>query len=99
MNPMNLKKIDLMHRIFGSDDAKKCGDCNHFVQGMYHDRILRKCECYGLTHSEASDWAKKWTACGLFGKEYSGNPIIRMNEKIYSRVEIDGQIRIGESNE
>lgn len=27
--------------------------------------ILRKCEAYGMTHSEASDWKKSNEPCGL----------------------------------
>ena len=72
---MAIRKIDLMHRLFGIADGK-CGNCCHFVQGRYHDRILRKCEVYGLTHSEASDWAKRWQACGLFNKETTATNII-----------------------
>lgn len=91
---MALRKLDLMHKTFGRDDVHKCGDCNHFVQGKYHDKTLRKCECYGLTHSEASDWAKSWTACGLFGKEYGRAPMIRFvaKRKDDAPAAISGQI-------
>lgn len=33
---------------------------------------LRKCTVYGATHSEASDWRKKYEACGLYNKPWSG---------------------------
>lgn len=91
---MALRKINLMHKYYGREDAYKCGDCNHFVQGKYHDKTLRKCECYGMTHSAASDWAKSWTACGLFGKEYSGAPMIRIvtRGKCDKQAELPGQI-------
>lgn len=46
-------------------------------KGRYHDMILRKCTVYGATHIEASDWRKKYVACGLFCKEWSGTEIIR----------------------
>ena len=39
--------------------------------------ILRKCTVYGATHSEASDWRKKYVACGMYCKEWSGTEIIR----------------------
>lgn len=91
---MALRKIELMHQYYGRDDTHKCGDCNHFTQGKYHDITLRKCRCYGVTHSAASDWAKSWTACGLFGKEYNGAPMIRMvcKGKYDAPGEIAGQI-------
>ena len=73
---MAVRKVELMHRMFGKNEAHTCGECNNLVEGRYHTRILRKCRIYGLTHSEASDWAKRWTACGKFNCEYSGRPII-----------------------
>jgi hypothetical protein len=72
----NPRKIELMHRCFGSVYGHTCGECSHLCEGRYHDRILRKCEIYGLTHSEASDWAKGWCACGLLNQPYSGRPIM-----------------------
>jgi len=59
------KQLERMHRLFGRDHAQKCGTCCNLVSGRYHDRILQKCERYGLSHSEASDWAKSWVACGM----------------------------------
>lgn len=61
---MTEKKIRAMHARFGRSDGI-CGDCPHFVRYRYHDRILLKCEAYGLTHSEATDWRVKWSACGM----------------------------------
>lgn len=66
---MALRKIELMHHLYGQIEDKKCSECCHLQSGRYHDTILHKCELYGLTHSEASDWRLKYTACGLFNKE------------------------------
>ena len=60
------RKIELMHELYGMSPMHRCGDCGNYSSGKYHDRILRKCARYGLTHSEASDWAKSWMACGMF---------------------------------
>lgn len=76
--PKTIRKIELMYRVFGKCEGHTCGECNNFCSGRYHDKIVRKCEVYGLTHSEASDWAKRWTACGKFNQEYTGRPIIEM---------------------
>jgi len=75
---MALRKLELMHRMFGKDEAHTCGECKNMVEGRYRSRTLRKCRVYGLTHSEASDWAKRWTACGKFNSEYAGMPIIEL---------------------
>ena len=75
---MAVRKIDLMHQQFGRCEAHICGQCDNLISERYHDRTYRKCKVYGLTNSEASDWVKKWTACGMFNKEYTGSPIIRL---------------------
>ena len=74
---MELRKIEAMHHLYGKVDSVnpqtgkplRCGDCPHYVSDRYHDKILRKCEAYGMTHSEASDWAKSKPACGLIAME------------------------------
>lgn len=68
---MALCKIDLMHQQFGVCDGHACRECRNFVPGDYHGKTLRKCTVYGLTHSEATDWAGRWLACGMFGREYT----------------------------
>lgn len=64
---MMLRKIEAMHYRYGQVN-EHCRDCSHFIKGRYHDSILRKCKAYGMTHSEASDWAGKYLACGLFNQ-------------------------------
>lgn len=72
----NPRKIELMHRIFGCCEGHVCGECNNLVRVRANDTPLRKCSVYGLTHSEASDWVLRYTACGMFNKHYDGAPII-----------------------
>lgn len=97
---MAARKVDLMHELFGRSEGHRCGDCPNFVCGRYRSRMLRKCKAYGLTHSEASDWAKSWEACGLFGKAYSGGPVIEVaKRRAYHKSdteEIEGQVSIAE---
>ena len=75
---MALRKQQLMYKQFGMCDGHVCGECSNLVEGRYHDKALRKCKVYGMTHSEASDWAKRWLACGMFNKTYTGGPIIEL---------------------
>lgn len=79
------RKIDLMHRCFGKTDGHTCGECSNLVEGRYHDKILRKCKVYGMTHSEATDWAKRWLACGMFNKPYTGGPIMQLVKRSSNR--------------
>lgn len=76
--PMATRKIDLMHQLFGKTE-QLCKDCDHFLRERYRDKAYRKCEVYGVTSSEASDWNASYQACGLFNRPYpyEGNPIIR----------------------
>lgn len=78
---MAIRKIDLMHQQFGVFDGHACRECSNLVKGRYHDRILTKCQVYGLTHSEASDWAGRWLACGMFNREYTGCPVIELVQR------------------
>ncbi len=58
------KKIIAMHKMFGKV-KNVCGNCCHLIgnKGSY-----RKCELYGISRSEATDWALSWQACGAFNK-------------------------------
>lgn len=93
---MTVRKIDLMHEMFGEISGKKCGECSNLVMHRYENTYY-KCRCYGLSSSEATDFRKKWTACGLFNKEYNGNPIVKMVTREKKPDEqIEGQVSIFE---
>lgn len=93
---MALRKIALMHRLFGASDGHTCRECSNFAKGKYHDRTLCKCRVYGMTHSEASDWAGRWLACGAFNRTIDRGPIIRdvvpdRKQKEADNTPLDGQ--------
>ena len=86
-----------MHYYFGKDSENHiCKDCSNFVKEQYHTRILQKCKVYGLTHSEATDWAQKYKACGMFNKVWNGNNIISLKRYVNGKrkdiQQLDGQI-------
>lgn len=97
---MALRKIDLMHRQFGKTEGHTCRECNNLVKGRYRSRTLNKCKVYGLTHSEASDWAQRYEACGMFNKPWGDKPIIRQvrpsrkEREEQARAPIEGQLCI-----
>ena len=72
---MTINKIALMHQFFGKGEGV-CKDCNHFLREQYRSKTYRKCDVYGITNSEASDWKASYQACGLFNKEYNGRDMI-----------------------
>ena len=97
---MAIRKIDLMHKLFGKNEAHTCGECENMVSQRYRGMILRKCTVYGMTHSEASDWAKKWTACGMFNKPYSDRNVIELVRPSREEEPVEGQLSIdGRSEE
>lgn len=60
------RRIHAMHKRFGIDWKNTCKDCRHLISGEWHDRRYHKCELYGMSHSEATDWRLSWMACGAF---------------------------------
>lgn len=96
---MNERKIHAMHKRFGTCGVFRCRDCPHLISGRYHDRKYHKCELYGLTHSEATDWLVSYQACGMYGIEQDMShwvPIIKQLKHSPKLVEpVDGQIEMG----
>lgn len=74
---MTLRKIDLMHREFGFSPGNKCKTCDNLIVQQANRRYY-KCEVYGATDSEASDWRLSYDACGMYNKEYDGGDMIRL---------------------
>lgn len=74
---MTIRKIDLMHRQFGFSPGHKCRYCDNLIVQQANRRYY-KCEVYGATDSEASDWRLSYDACGMYNRVWNGNPIIRL---------------------
>lgn len=86
-------KIDLMHQVFGYGNGQ-CKDCQYFRSRNAGNRKVFKCAVYGETGSEASDWRKKYKACGCQYRVHEGEPIMNMVSQKKERM-IDGQITLG----
>lgn len=71
-----IRKIDLMHQLFGKNEQFTCGECRNLVSIVYRGSTYRKCKVYGESCCEATDWAKRWTACGNYNFDYQGVPVI-----------------------
>lgn len=72
-----MKKIELMHMIFGTDDGKICADCSNFCRVRYNRRNIGKCTVYGVSSSAATDWSGRYTACGAFNRTIKKSGEIR----------------------
>ena len=98
-----LRKIDKMHYLFGKSDGK-CKNCEHYKhwgKNQVCASALRKCEVYGTTPSEASDWKAGYEACGLFPNKENpyGRDIIelRIGAEKKTEEQIDGQLNLFDS--
>ena len=95
---MAVRKNDLMYQLFGKAEGF-CKDCEHYIGYRYHDYNRRKCEVYGDTRSESSDWKGGAQACGLYpDKTYSGRNVIELVKRGKKKepIEIEGQISFGD---
>lgn len=99
---MDNRKITAMHRVYGQDDAHKCADCSNICIYATKSRMLYKCMAYGVSASAATDWAKRWTACGLYEKTLAIAcvPLIkRLTSTKQQEKPIDGQMTFLETEE
>lgn len=95
-----LRKIDLMHELFGEIPDRKCKDCQH-ICSYTANRKWYKCAVYGESSSEATDWRLKWTACGMIDVPLLTNyPIVKqvrfLNRKPKDDDQIEGQLVLDE---
>lgn len=92
---MTGRKIAAMHREYGKNTAHRCADCPNLCIYATTSHTLYKCIAYGVSASEATDWAKRWTACGLYGKPLAIDHVPLMKRLKPARRQeepIDGQI-------
>ena len=63
------RKQEYMYAVYGISEGHTCALCTHLKHHWYHDKSYYKCEVYGDSSSEATDWRKKWTACGAYNDD------------------------------
>lgn len=100
---MTDRKITAMHREYGKDTAHKCVNCQNFCIYATKNRMLYKCMAYGVSASAATDWSKRWTACGMYG-----HPARKGDTPLFERLKhakrkadvepLDGQISMWEED-
>lgn len=100
---MKQKPIELMHRYFGEKGGMDCcGTCCNLRVYQYNSKKVRKCIAYGGLHSTKADWAKRWPACGLYGKPVYTQMVSTVAKQTFSRIGIcpddtaplDGQMEL-----
>ena len=66
-----IRKIEYMHLQFGFTPEKTCATCGYFREHMAKSQKVFKCAIYGDSASEATDWRKKYEACGKWREHYT----------------------------
>ena len=86
---MKQKPIELMHYYFGEKNGMDCcGTCCNLRVYQYNSKKVRKCIAYGGLHSTKADWAKRWSACGLYGKPVQQQMVSDTAKQIFARIGI-----------
>lgn len=96
------RKIEAMYREYGKDHAHRCADCPNLCIYVTPSHTLYKCMAYGVSASAATDWTKRWTACGLCGNPLPADhvPLIkRLTSTKQQGKPIDGQMTFLETEE
>lgn len=91
-----IKKIEAMHKRYGIAEGHKCKDCCNLITRQWGNKYF-KCSAYGTSCSTSTDWAKRYPACGLFGKEVEADDHRALSIKIPDTVSMDpmaGQIEL-----
>lgn len=98
---MTDKKIAAMHKYFGmSELTATCRQCNHLIRVSSGKHNYYKCEMYGDSACESTDWRLGYNACGWFGKDRPNfyTPLIEVLKhqprKKRNGDVIDGQVEI-----
>lgn len=90
------RKINAMHKRFGICLGKYCRDCDHCISGEWYGKRYHKCELYGMSHSEATDWRLSWIACGMFNKQMDielFNPVYKtLSHRREPEPQLEGQM-------
>lgn len=93
------KKIDLMLKEFGRSDGHSCSECSNLRLVSCGARSVYKCLVYGNTGSQATDWAKRYPACGMFNKKWNKAPVMEFVQKQSHRedeYDLPGQMHMEE---
>lgn len=95
-------KITAMHREYGKNTSHRCADCPNLCIYATSSYTRHKCKAYGDSCSSATDWTKRWTACGLYGKPLPADHVPLMNRLPRAKQQekpLDGQLGFLEPEE
>ena len=96
------ERAEVMYSLHGESPGNTCASCCNLYRREYTKRYY-KCEAYGDGCSTATDWAKSYPACGLWGKPFNRNTMplgVKHARKFVLKdatSEIEGQLQFGDN--
>ena len=89
------KKIEKMHLLFGKLEGHKCKECNRLVYDInWNGKKFYKCENYGISNAESTDWRLSYEACGMMNKVVD-KPVVKMRiPKVEEKPKMEGEITL-----
>lgn len=51
---------------YGKKEGRNCKDCRFCITVKAGSKNVKKCKNAKISHSQATDWNGRWTACGRF---------------------------------
>ena len=85
-----MRKNEKMYKLFGKAPGEKCKTCDHLKDGK-----RRKCRCYGVSASEATDWTLSWDACGLYNVPFPYDmPVYKWEQEKEPEEQMPGQLSL-----
>ena len=88
------EKIALMHERFGSNEERKCKECDYYEHFRYRNKWYRKCRVYGMSHSEATDWNAGFVSCGCIDTPTNCRNIYKTKRPQRIVEQLNGQMEI-----
>lgn len=93
-----MRKHEAMYQVYGKDNIHICKECCNFRMHEMRSKRVSKCDAYGVTCSEATDWNGRKTACGLFNTPFDDNqyPLIKVlkHSSKPNEMQCEGQLSI-----
>jgi hypothetical protein len=62
----SVRRSDMRRKFGNGPEGTTCRDCVYLIRVRPGANSFLKCEKYGISGSDASDWRAKWPACGAY---------------------------------
>lgn len=63
------EKIEWMQMEHGFREGKTCRTCSHLQYDKYHSKTYLKCDLFGESRGEGTDWKASFPACGKWNEQ------------------------------